>query len=193
MSSTTLGLVRHGQTDWNLALLLQGSTDVPLNETGRLQAKQAASKINADNWDVLLCSPLDRARETSDAFGLVLGLQPIVVEGLIERSFGSAEGLSIAEWRTLHDKHDEIEGIETLAQLKSRATALLELIATEYAGLRVLAISHGALIRKLITIVSDGEYPLENDRLQNVSLNRLEHADGIWTLSEYAPQSLADI
>ncbi len=193
MTSTTLGLVRHGQTDWNLALLLQGSTDVPLNETGRLQAKQAASKINADNWDVLLCSPLDRARETSDAFGLVLGLQPIVVEGLIERSFGSAEGLSIAEWRTLHDKHDEIEGIETLAQLKSRATALLELIATEYAGLRVLAISHGALIRKLITIVSDGEYPLENDRLQNVSLNRLEHADGIWTLSEYAPQSLANI
>jgi broad specificity phosphatase PhoE len=193
MTSTTLGLVRHGQTDWNLALLLQGSTDVPLNETGRLQAKQAASKINADNWDVLLCSPLDRARETADAFGLVLGLQPIVVEGLIERSFGSAEGLSIAEWRTLHDKHDEIEGIETLAQLKSRATALLELIATEYAGLRVLAISHGALIRKLITIVSDGEYPLENDRLQNVSLNRLEHADGVWTLSEYAPQSLADI
>ncbi len=193
MTSTTLGLVRHGQTDWNLALLLQGSTDVPLNETGRLQAKQAASKINADNWDVLLCSPLDRARETSDAFGLVLGLQPIVVEGLIERSFGSAEGLSIAEWRTLHDKHDEIEGIETLAQLKSRATALLELIATEYAGLRVLAISHGALIRKLITIVSDGEYPLENERLQNVSLNRLEHADGIWTLSEYAPQSLANI
>jgi len=193
MTSTTLGLVRHGQTDWNLALLLQGSTDVPLNETGRLQATQAAAKINPDHWDVLLCSPLDRARETAGAFGLALGLQPIVVEGLIERSFGSAEGLSIAEWRTLHDRHDQIEGIETLAQLKARATALLELIATEYAGLRVLAISHGALIRKLITIVSDGEYPLENDRLQNVSLNRLEHADGSWTLSEYAPASLATI
>ena len=193
MTSTMLGLVRHGQTDWNLALLLQGSTDVPLNDTGRLQAQQGASKINAGDWDVLLCSPLDRARETADAFGLVLGLRPIVVGGLIERSFGSAEGLSIAEWRTLHETHDQIDGIETLAQLTKRASALLDLIASEYSGLRVLAISHGALIRKLITIVSAGEYPLEQDRLQNVSLNRLEHADGVWALSEYAPASLAEI
>ena len=59
-------LIRHGQTDWNKLTLIQGHIDNPLNETGRLQAKDAASKIiNQEKYDLIISSPLIRAYETA--------------------------------------------------------------------------------------------------------------------------------
>ena len=88
----TIALVRHGQTAWNFERRLQGTTDIPLNDTGREQAATVAPRLTG-TWDVVVSSPLGRARETAqiiaDALGLELGgTYPDVVE----RHYGDAEG-----------------------------------------------------------------------------------------------------
>jgi uncharacterized phosphatase len=190
LTETILGLLRHGQTDWNIDLRLQGSTDIPLNDTGRAQALLAASTLNREDWDVILASPLSRAKDTADIVALELGMNVVVVPELIERSFGVAEGLDHASWRKLYESHVVIEGLESLEDLRTRTVQLLDLIANEYSGKRVLAVSHGAFIRKVLNIVTNGALPREGERLSNASLNRFMHADGTWTITEYRPESL---
>jgi uncharacterized phosphatase len=190
LTETILGLLRHGQTDWNIDLRLQGSTDIPLNDTGRAQARFAASSLNREDWDVIIASPLSRAKDTADIVALELGMNVVVVQELIERSFGVAEGLDHASWRKLYESHEVIEGLESLEDLRTRTVQLLDLIANEYSGQRVLAVSHGAFIRKVLNIVTNGELPREGERLSNASLNRFMHADGSWTIIDYRPESL---
>lgn len=190
MTETILGLLRHGQTDWNIDLRLQGSTDIPLNDTGRAQARLAASSLNREDWDVILASPLSRAKDTADIVALELGMNVVVVPELIERSFGVAEGLDHASWRKLYESHEVIEGLESLEDLRTRTVQLLDLIANEYSGQRVLAVSHGAFIRKVLNIVTNGELPRDGERLSNASLNRFMNADGTWTITDYRPESL---
>jgi broad specificity phosphatase PhoE len=114
----------------------------------------------------------------------------VIVPELIERSFGVAEGLDHASWRKMYESHAVIEGLESLEDLRARTILLLDLIANEYAGQRVLAVSHGAFIRKVLTIISNGELPREGDRLSNASLNNFIHSDNAWTVAEYKPESL---
>ena len=190
MTETILGLLRHGQTDWNIDLRLQGSTDIPLNETGRLQALKAASVLNREDWDVIIASPLSRAKDTADIVARELGMHVVIVPELIERSFGVAEGLDHASWRKLYESHTVIEGLESLEDLRVRTVQLLGIIANEYPGQRVLAVSHGAFIRKVLSIVSNGELPREGERLSNASLSKFMHSDNAWTIAEYRPESL---
>lgn len=190
MTETILGLLRHGQTDWNIDLRLQGSTDIALNDTGRAQALLAAQHLNPENWDVIVASPLSRARDTAAIVAEALGMKVVIVPELIERSFGIAEGMDHASWRKLYESHEPIAGLESLEDLKARTLLLLDLIANEYSGQRVLAVSHGAFIRKVLNIVTKGELPREGERLSNASLNRFMHADGLWTISEYRPEAL---
>ena len=56
-------LTRHGQTDWNVAGRIQGMTDIELNETGIRQAEEVREKLLNENIDVIITSPLKRARQ----------------------------------------------------------------------------------------------------------------------------------
>lgn len=152
----------------------------------------AATKINQADWDVLAASPLSRARDTAALIAAEIGLPVLIIPELIERSFGEAEGLSHTEWRIKFESKEPISGLESIEELEIRAKALLQKIATEFDGKKVLAVSHGSLIRKLMKLASQGELPLSNDRLENLSLNRLVHLDGFWSVSDYRVQSLAD-
>ena len=191
MTETVLGLMRHGQTDWNVSLRLQGISDIPLNETGLAQAQAASEKIHASDWDLILASPLQRAHKTAEIIAAKTGLEIVLVPDLVERSFGVAEGLSHPEWRKLYESGAGIEGLESLEALATRARSLLSLVSTHYDGKRILAVSHGAYIRKVLRIASDNRYPNDGDRLGNVCLSRLVHNDGLWTVVDYNPNSLA--
>ena len=61
-----LYIMRHGRTDWNDRNKLQGQTDIPLNESGRRMAEEAAAKYADIPLDICFCSPLIRARETAE-------------------------------------------------------------------------------------------------------------------------------
>ena len=61
-------ILRHGRTDWNEEHKLQGEVDIPLNETGRQMAYDAAKKYKDIDFDICYCSPLKRAQETARIF-----------------------------------------------------------------------------------------------------------------------------
>ena len=191
MTSTHLGLFRHGQTDWNINFLLQGVTDIPMNQTGIEQVELAAKAIKAEDWDVVLTSPLSRARQTAEIIASQNGFPEIIVdELLIERSFGEAEGLSHEQWRAKYSNLDHIPGGESRSQLADRSERLLDTISQELAGKRVLAISHGALIRTLISIASRNELPRDGERLGNASLNVVKHSENSWQVVHYSLEPL---
>ena len=197
MTKTVIGLLRHGQTNWNIDFRLQGVTDIPLNETGIAQAKVAgvviASQAAAGQpWDLILSSPLSRARDTAVMVGQAIGIEGVSVEELLlERSFGEAEGLSHEEWKAKYNDTNHVPGGETLQQLEARSWVLLQQLLDHHAGKRVLTVSHGALIRTLLRLVSKGEFPREGERLGNACLSIFEHTDEHgWSVASYEPKTL---
>lgn len=92
-------VLRHGQTDWNLQARLQGSTDIPLNDIGREQARLAAELLDGLGITKIVASPLSRALETARIVGERLSLEPFIDARLIERNFGLFEGLTLDEVR----------------------------------------------------------------------------------------------
>jgi len=98
-------VLRHGQTDWNVQMRLQGSTDIPLNETGRTQAHVAAKILAGEGITRIIASPLSRALETARIVGAASGIEPVIDQRLIERNFGQFEGMTIDE---VHQHREEM-------------------------------------------------------------------------------------
>lgn len=89
---TQFYFIRHGQTDSNRLGVYSGSTDVPLNELGRLQAQQAAIWLQNHPIKSIAVSPLLRAFETAHIIGNRIGITPVVIHELQECSLGVMEG-----------------------------------------------------------------------------------------------------
>jgi broad specificity phosphatase PhoE len=103
---TSLCLVRHGRTLGNVRSVLVGSTDIPLDELGIQQAHLVGERLAAAvKADVLLSSPLQRARVTAEIIGGKMGLIPEIRPNLAEWNFGAAEGLSL---ETVAMQHPEL-------------------------------------------------------------------------------------
>ena len=90
--------LRHGQTDWNLGRKLQGNSDIPLNETGKAQARSARDRIAGHGITAIFCSPLMRARQTADIVNEALGCPLTELNGLRECNFGKHEGILRPDW-----------------------------------------------------------------------------------------------
>lgn len=149
---TTVLFTRHGQTDWNAKRLIQGHTDIPLNDTGREQARACGGLIDIP-VDVICTSPLCRARETAQIIARQIGFAgPIrVVDGLIERSFGSYEGTVFEPDRQIWQISSPFNqgkiklDVETLPDMFRRVESCLDQLCTEYAGQTLLLVSHGGV------------------------------------------------
>lgn len=186
---TVLGLFRHGQTDWNIDLRLQGTADIPMNEFGIEQVRLASRHLPED-WDVVLTSPLGRARQSAEILAERIGAKEVLEEGLLlERAFGIGEGMLYAEWHEKYSQLDEIPGAESTKSVAERARQLLTEIDSRYSGARVLAVSHGALIRFVLAEVTDGQIPPKGERLENASLHVLRSGEK-WSLDAWAPRPL---
>lgn len=179
---TILTLLRHGETDWNRDGRIQGSTDIPLNDTGREQAREAGRAlrdvIDADAATVVSSSDLARAAETADLIASELGaVEPTRYAGLRERAYGEAEGLRTVDFRTRWgDWHTaQVPGAESWDALRDRALRTLRRVvrdarrATAPVAPTVIVVAHGALIREVIRHATGGELPLPGERLPNGS------------------------
>ena len=189
---TVVGLLRHGQTDWNVGMRLQGISDIPLNEFGRQQARTAGGVLMNQNWSRIVSSPLSRAIETANIVAAMKNIEQVeVFPILIERSFGVAEGMTYDEWREQYPPGHHAEESETIEQLDARVLAILDTFLNEFSGSQVLTVSHGALIRRIIHLVSNGEFPRDGERFGNASLTTIGHDGDSWRIINYNPAPLS--
>ena len=109
--------IRHGQTDWNLARKMQGGeTEKELNSTGIEQAKQTKKQIDNYKIDLIICSPLKRARKTAEIVNEDKKCKIIYNKALEERGYGDFEGKTKDEIKEMIDETKE--SITKYSQLK---------------------------------------------------------------------------
>lgn len=153
-------LVRHGQTDWNLARRFQGQTDIPLNKTGIDQAYKLATVLAKDQFDAIYSSDLSRASHTAAIIAETLGLPFIKDVRLREICKGVFEGMVYDEVKEKYPKelqrdHDDpvnsrTPGAETVAEVAARVGATADEITELHPNGRILLVSHGLAVATLV-------------------------------------------
>jgi probable phosphoglycerate mutase len=140
--------LRHGETDWNAQGLSQGSTDIPLNETGLAQAANAATLLRHRGVVTIVASPLGRAATTARIVAEVLDLAVETDADLREVAFGEQEGRPMGTWYDswIAGEYTPL-GAETFADLRTRATAAINRALARPAP--VLVVAHGGLFRAI--------------------------------------------
>lgn len=185
---TFVTLVRHGQTDWNLERRIQGWTDIPLNETGRRQARDAAGALADREWDRVVVSPLSRATETGEIIAGRLGLPaPTPEDGLRERAHGAIEGLTFSERQARFPGSAEVPGMESRQEVVERVERAFERIEADGPEDRVIVVSHGGVIGSLLRHVSGGRLPAAGQIVANGSQHDFLYADGRLELLVFRP------
>lgn len=186
-SSVKLYLIRHGQTDWNVAEKIQGSTDIPLNETGRHQAACLAKGMERRLVARIYSSSMKRAVETAKVIGSSQKVNVEVIDGLQEVEFGKWEGLTLRE---IQEKYPEEysrwrqnpvdvapPGGETQARIRSRCKQAVETILSQADGDSAI-VAHGAILAYVIEYLmrenpSEKEIIVENSSITTMEYNPL--------------------
>lgn len=160
-----LYLIRHGETDWNVKGLLQGHRDIPMNENGERQMRLIGERLCQQyiRPDLIISSPLSRAKKAAMIVAETIEYAgEIVTEDLlIERCFGSAEGLALSprDERLVPEYHAESE-----KELLERAEKALRRTLERSEHSTVLLVAHGAILGAALTILKYGdelpEHPL---------------------------------
>jgi probable phosphoglycerate mutase len=160
--ATSLLLLRHGETELSLERRFSGHGDAELTPNGLAQAAAAADRLSREPYrlDVIVTSPLKRARQTAEAVAQRTGLDVDVEEDLREADFGDWEGHTFTEvqrrWPAelaawLADPTVAPPGGESFATAAQRVQAAGERLVERYEGKTVLAVSHVTPIKLLLT------------------------------------------
>lgn len=169
---TTVLLVRHGQTDWNVAGRWQGHTDIPLNDTGRRQAEALASRLSSWPVRAIYSSDLLRAAETASIVAGALGLEAIFDRAWRERMGGLFEGKTSDQLREHHaeamrrflDGESEPPGGESNPALSDRVRLAFEVAIRRHEGEMIAVVSHGgalvALVSHILGLAPEKRAPL---------------------------------
>ena len=153
-----LYIARHGETPWNVENRVSGRTDVPLTEKGMEQARLLAHSAMGKGIEVIIASPLLRARQTAQAVSEAIGVPIELDERLIELDFGSFEGgpRSDPEFQyTRAQFPTRYPGGESAFQLAHRVYSCLEDVKRKYAGKTVLLVCHGGVCRMVRSYFMD--------------------------------------
>jgi broad specificity phosphatase PhoE len=164
-SRPNIYFIRHGETDWNLEGRLQGQKDIPLNDVGRVQAEEAARKLQGLMPHVedlaYVASPMTRTRETMEILRKTLGLHPEsyrLDERLVELTFGVWEGMTWKEVRKAEPALAALReqdkwhyappgGGESYAMLVDRIRPILDDLTRD-----TVIVAHGGVARAFLSI-----------------------------------------
>ena len=147
-----LYVVRHGETVKNQFGLIQGQTEADLNEKGIEEAKKLRELISSLDIDLVISSPLRRAKDTAklitnDKFDIIID------DRLIERNYGLSEGkpvdsdLTVKYWD--FNLNTDINNVEKVRDLLARVSEFIEDIRLKYDDKNVLVVAHSAILRAI--------------------------------------------
>lgn len=168
-----LYVVRHGETIWNQEKRVQGITDIPLTLEGIKNTEKLKDLVSTLNIDVVISSPLSRARETANI--LVDSKLPINTDDRIkERDWGMNEGALIDEvdrwdcWDVV--LNTKVQNIECIQDFMYRVSSFIEEIKIKYKDKNVLVVTHSAVIRVIHYML--GNIP-EDGNLSRINIPNL--------------------
>ena len=193
---TLITIVRHGETEWNVAMRLQGKQDSAFTIKGEQQVLKVAEALQYRKFDVLISSDLGRAMKTAQAINKYHSHQIILSEKFRERNFGVMEGLTLKQikerfpevhggYKTRAEEFQVPEG-ESLVQFAARVDDGLNEIVKEHPGKRILLVAHGGVLDCMLRMTF--EIPLGTTRnfsIYNAAINAFSFEDGVWKLEEW--------
>ena len=153
-----LYVARHGETEWNAQGRICGRTDIPLTERGEAQAKALAEKLADKGIDLIIASPMIRARQTAAAVSQIIGIPVVTDDRLIEQDYGSYEGKERLDARILANKRRfayRCPGGESMLDVAHRVYGLIEELKQTQPGKTILLVCHGGVCRIVRTYFED--------------------------------------
>ena len=178
--------IRHGRTEGNVRKILVGRTDIPLDELGYRQAAAMAAHIeHVARPDVIVSSPLLRARETAQAIAERLDLPVELEPGVAELNFGTYEGWTLEEIRAQQPefaaqfRDAEVDmhwpGGERLSEFHLRVRDALSTLATRYSSHTAIVVTHGGFLGSLAAqLLGTPPNDWSRYRIRNCSITQLE-------------------
>jgi broad specificity phosphatase PhoE len=170
---TTILFVRHGETDWNRERRVQGHADTPLNDTGRAQARELASRLAVERIDAVYSSDLARAHETARIVAEPRGLGVSAIRDLRERHFGTWEGMTDDEVlaRFPQAATEPWGDGEARHAMDVRVVDAVARIAAAHLNGHVLVVSHGGPMRALLRhCTGNGDGPIPNCHVVRIAV-----------------------
>lgn len=144
--------VRHGQTDWNFEKKMQGGeSERDLNNTGIEQAKKTAEELKDIKYDIILCSPMNRAKQTAKIINENRNVPIVIDDRIRERKLGKLEGHNIIEelegkiWD--YNCNYKIPEGEDLEEFQARVLEFLEDAKNKYNDKTILIVAHGGVAK----------------------------------------------
>lgn len=173
-----LSIVRHGQTFYNASGLVQGQVDIPLNDTGKKQAKELgiSLKENNEHYDVIMASPLSRAYESATIIANELGYHDKVItdQRFVERDFYHLDGTPVETAMPLvRSKDYAFELYETDKMLVERIKNAAIDLAKKHENQSVLLVAHSHVIKALMIYAAPKLYTFA-DLIRHVDIIRFE-------------------
>ncbi len=161
ISATVVHVVRHGRTALNAGGRFRGLADPDLDDVGKAEVTETAARLAARSLAAIATSPLRRAVQTAAAVAQATKLTPEIDRGLLDLDVGRWQGLTAADAaerdpdlyrRYLHEPRSAVTpGGEALAEVESRIRSAVEALAAAHAGEEVVAVSHEAPIKLLVS------------------------------------------
>jgi 2,3-bisphosphoglycerate-dependent phosphoglycerate mutase len=196
MGKTRITIVRHGETEWNKSMQLQGHQDSPLTTNGLEQAELLAETINKRQFELIITSDLGRAKKTASILNKHMQLKVVEDKSLRERAFGVMEGMKreIAQekypelWQAYitRNKDFTVAQGESLVQFNERVIESLNNIANSFIGKHILIIAHGGILDCILRKIFNVE--LDEKRsfiIPNTSVNTFTIEENSWILEEW--------
>lgn len=177
-------MVRHGETDYNKNHLVQGHTDIPLNETGIGQAILAAEKIYDYEISAAFSSPMERAYDTARYMLDNSDNREITItrdERIIEKHYGKFEGATYEEWHRGQANND-ISTVELDTNVANRVKEFLLEKYKDYREDTILVVCHGACTR---IFLEHNKLRPNQDYIVNTSLTELDYDGQEFRLVKY--------
>ena len=177
-------MVRHGETDWNAVGKLQGRTDIPLNKTGILQAEECREFLKTQEWDVIITSPLKRAKQTAEIINKNTLIFVIEMEEFLERGYGDAEGMTYEERMSKFPDY-VYPNQEDRLELNKRVIEGIEKINHRYKGKNILLVAHGAVINAILAALSNGKIGSGKTNLTNACISNIYLEQDKWRIKDF--------